>query len=170
MQRILIVTAHPDDECMFFGPTILSLSRRQNCQVYLLCLSNGNYDKQGHLRKPELWDSCRELGLRPENVTICNVTELQDDPQAEWKAVTVAKIITKYVASLDIQAIITFDQDGVSRHSNHCHIYYAVASLFLTKTLREKDCRFFTIDTVNIVRKYLLLFDLPTTLLLSTHW
>lgn len=39
--RVLIVTAHPDDESMFFGPTILSLAKRPNCQLYLLCLSNG---------------------------------------------------------------------------------------------------------------------------------
>lgn len=42
-RRVLIVTAHPDDECMFFGPTILSLAKRSNCTVYLLCLSNGEY-------------------------------------------------------------------------------------------------------------------------------
>lgn len=41
-KRVLIVIAHPDDESMFFGPTILSLTKRNDCQVYLLCLSNGN--------------------------------------------------------------------------------------------------------------------------------
>lgn len=39
--RVLIVTAHPDDESMFFGPTILSLTQRSDCKVYLMCLSNG---------------------------------------------------------------------------------------------------------------------------------
>ena len=39
-KRILFVTAHPDDECMFFGPAILNLN--QYCKVYLLCLSSGN--------------------------------------------------------------------------------------------------------------------------------
>lgn len=40
-KRVLVVTAHPDDECMFFGPTIVALSKRDECCVYLLCLSNG---------------------------------------------------------------------------------------------------------------------------------
>lgn len=40
-RRVLICIAHPDDESMFFGPTILSLTKRTDCQVYLLCLSNG---------------------------------------------------------------------------------------------------------------------------------
>lgn len=39
-KRVLIVIAHPDDECMFFGPTIFRLCE-QGAEVYLLCLSNG---------------------------------------------------------------------------------------------------------------------------------
>lgn len=42
-KRVLFVIAHPDDESMFFGPTIVSLTKRNDCQVYLLCLSNGLY-------------------------------------------------------------------------------------------------------------------------------
>ena len=40
--RVLFVTAHPDDECMFFGPTILSAARlNRDAPPYLLCLSPG---------------------------------------------------------------------------------------------------------------------------------
>lgn len=44
--HVLLVTAHPDDECMFFAPTLLSLrrareQRRREDQVFLLCLSEG---------------------------------------------------------------------------------------------------------------------------------
>lgn len=170
LRRVLLVTAHPDDECMFFGPTLLSLCRRKNCEVYVLCLSNGNYDKKGHLRRTELWSSCKVLGLRPENVILYNVTDLQDDPTVEWKVDKVAGIIRKYVESLQIEALISFDQDGVSHHANHCQIYYAIASLFFAKIIKEADCQFFALDSVNVFRKYLLLFDLPVTLLLSTNW
>ena len=38
-KRVLIITSHPDDEVMFFGPTILGLVRR--CEVFLLCMSPG---------------------------------------------------------------------------------------------------------------------------------
>lgn len=40
-KNALFVTSHPDDECMFFGPTILTLSTKPECSVYLLCLSRG---------------------------------------------------------------------------------------------------------------------------------
>lgn len=45
MKRVLIVTSHPDDECMFFGPVILSIQKTVS-KIYLLCLSQGNHDKQ----------------------------------------------------------------------------------------------------------------------------
>lgn len=40
--RALLVTAHPDDECMFFAPTVLQLVESQ-AAVYLLCLSTGRF-------------------------------------------------------------------------------------------------------------------------------
>lgn len=159
-KRILIVTAHPDDECMFFGPTILSLCRRSRCQVFLLCLSNGNYDKQGHLRRNELWNSCKTLEMWPENVVMCNVTELQDDPNSEWKLDIVGRVIKRYVDVLDIQAIVTFDRDGVSRHLNHINIYYAVTSLYLTKALKESGKQTMEGNNENFTNGLLYLFSL----------
>jgi N-acetylglucosaminylphosphatidylinositol deacetylase len=40
MAAALFVTAHPDDETMFFSPSILDLVDR-GMQVALLCLSTG---------------------------------------------------------------------------------------------------------------------------------
>lgn len=38
--RVLLVTAHPDDECMFFSPTLSSLAAT-GAELWLLCLSTG---------------------------------------------------------------------------------------------------------------------------------
>ena len=38
--RALVVTAHPDDECLFFSPSIIRLVESQ-VSVHLLCLSEG---------------------------------------------------------------------------------------------------------------------------------
>ena len=37
----LLVTAHPDDEAMFFSPLVLHLTAVQETRVALLCLSTG---------------------------------------------------------------------------------------------------------------------------------
>lgn len=41
--RILLVTAHPDDEVMFFGPLVYWVTRSKDSKIYLLCLSNGTF-------------------------------------------------------------------------------------------------------------------------------
>lgn len=129
--RALLVTAHPDDESMFFGPTILEL-RRQNCRIFLLCLSEGNYAQQGDIRRQELWDACESLGIRSDDITLLNATHLQDDPALEWRTVTIANQVLKHLEALDADLLITFDKDGVSGHPNHSAIYYATASLCLS--------------------------------------
>lgn len=40
-RRVMFVIAHPDDECMFFGPSILHFTQKENALVYLLCLTDG---------------------------------------------------------------------------------------------------------------------------------
>lgn len=60
-KNVLVITAHPDDECMFFSPSILSLHRYST--VHLLCLSTGMFVKT----KLYLWrfDSRREFDVWP---------------------------------------------------------------------------------------------------------
>lgn len=81
-ERVLLLTAHPDDECFFFGPTLLAF-REQGTPVYSLCVSNGatcllplgacltpfqpgNYDGLGAQREQELRESLSVLGVPSE--------------------------------------------------------------------------------------------------------
>jgi N-acetylglucosaminylphosphatidylinositol deacetylase len=75
----LILTAHPDDEVMFFTPTILALLAA-GWDVGALCLSNGQWfimvqrgsDGLGRVREEELYKAYERLGVPPENVTVLN--------------------------------------------------------------------------------------------------
>lgn len=41
--RVLLVTAHPDDEVIFFSSTVTAL-HASGAEVFLLCLTNGKFD------------------------------------------------------------------------------------------------------------------------------
>lgn len=187
-RRVLLVIAHPDDECMFFGPTLLAL-QKENCRIFLLCLSIGNYNNLGHVRREELYESCKKLNINMSDITTLNLTNLQDDPHVEWNVDIIASLISKQIETLDIELLITFDKDGVSHHQNHCAIYYATASLYLAGAIPKSifltliflsnlltlyffilACRVFILESVNLFRKYMSILDLPITLLLSTNW
>ena len=64
---ILLVIAHPDDECMFFTPSVRYFRNRGD-RVDLLCLSTGNFDGMGPVRRGELEKSAAVLGIN--SVTI----------------------------------------------------------------------------------------------------
>lgn len=43
-KRVCLLIAHPDDEAMFFAPTVLALTRPETGNhVKILCLSSGTY-------------------------------------------------------------------------------------------------------------------------------
>jgi N-acetylglucosaminylphosphatidylinositol deacetylase len=85
-KRICLLIAHPDDEAMFFAPTLLALTEpKLGNHVKILCLSSGmltplcfrealrlrigqgNADGLGETRKKELVKSAMTLGLRKED-------------------------------------------------------------------------------------------------------
>ncbi|KAF0038107.1 hypothetical protein F2P81_008591 [Scophthalmus maximus] len=134
--RALIVTAHPDDECMFFAPTIIQLVEL-NASVHLLCLSEGNYYNQGAERRRELLNSCAVLGIPASRITIVDHKKLPDEPKAEWSISLVSSIIVNHIRAHSLNMVLTFDGRGVSGHANHIAIHKAVRLLFAL----PGDCR-----------------------------
>ncbi|XP_056140754.1 N-acetylglucosaminyl-phosphatidylinositol de-N-acetylase isoform X2 [Lampris incognitus] len=126
--RALIVAAHPDDECMFFAPTILNLVELKAC-VHLLCLSQGNYYNQGAERKKELVNSCAVLGIPASRVTIVDHKNLPDDPNVEWRIPLTSSLIMNHLRAHSFNMVLTFDGRGVSGHPNHIAIHKAVRLL-----------------------------------------
>ncbi|CAL8364123.1 unnamed protein product [Lota lota] len=159
--RALIVTAHPDDECMFFAPTIIRLVEL-NATVRLLCLSEGNYYNQGTQRKKELLNSCAMLGIPASHVTILDQKELPDDPSAEWSISLISSLVRKHIRSHSFNMVLTFDERGVSGHANHTAIHEAVSHLASTGQVTD-DCCLLSLVTVGLFRKYLFFLELPVS-------
>jgi len=152
--RVLFVTSHPDDEVMFFGPTILGLAKT-GCQIFLLVMSPGR--ERGHTRKKELYESCRILGIPMSNIIVMRHTKLKDDPTVRWREELVSNIILRHVASLNIDTVVTFDRHGVSGHKNHISLFYAVACF----AMEDRDRSVYCLTTVNLLRKYSSVLDVP---------
>ncbi|GKT59439.1 glycosyltransferase family 32 protein [Colletotrichum tofieldiae] len=111
---ILVVTAHPDDECLFFAPTIL-----------------GNNYGIGEMRKRELRGSCAALGIELSRCEALDHPDLQDNPTAWWDAAIIQSILEDYVHKWNVSVIITFDEGGVSGHINHRAVLSASYSVGL---------------------------------------
>ncbi|CAG0886282.1 unnamed protein product [Darwinula stevensoni] len=132
-KRVLLLTAHPDDECMFFGPCILDLLENDT-QVFVLCFSPGSGGLQ-KVRKYELLDSCETLGIPRENVFLLNFTHLPDNPSLDWKPSLIAGLVLYHIEMLSCDAVVTFDNTGISGHVNHRALYLGVKMLLCTRSV-----------------------------------
>ncbi|KCV73126.1 hypothetical protein H696_00674 [Fonticula alba] len=120
----LLVVAHPDDECMFFAPTLLNLLPA--FEMAILCLSSGNADGLGPTRTREMLQACERLGVAAELVHVLDVPALQDGQLVDWQPADVLQAIDTFAATRDIDLIITFDEHGISGHRNHAAIPQAL--------------------------------------------
>ena len=141
----LLVIAHPDDECLFFSPTLLSL--RQS--TYLLCLSNGSNQRSEELRR-----SAGHLRIKDLQI-IDDPIYLQDSQTVDWAAEAILGHVQRAIRLWKISTVISFDQGGVSGHRNHSAIYFA-----LLRLPRPSAVQFLSLDSVPIYRKYFASLDL----------
>ncbi|KAH9886461.1 putative deacetylase LmbE-like domain-containing protein [Cubamyces lactineus] len=159
--NVLLLTAHPDDECMFFAPTILALldssPAHQRPRVHSLCLSVGNADGLGYTRRQELVQSLDVLGIEEGRRWVVDRSDLQDNFTAQWEPEVISDVLKPYVLEHRIDAILTFDHNGISSHPNHISLPNGAAHLLSTLTdLPESPRpRLFSLVTVPLYEKYL---------------
>ena len=144
--RSLFITAHPDDEVMFFGPSILRAE-----DPYILCLSRGA--PNGTIRSNELKNSCKKLGIQdkcfiPENDTF------KDGFEYKWKQDDIRRVVNKYIEKIKPDRIITFDEFGVSHHPNHIAIPKGLKKQFNANVNNIDNTPIFFLKTKPIYLKY----------------
>lgn len=127
-QRVLVLTAHPDDEVMFFGPSILGLGQR-GAHLSAVCVSIGDADGLGAVRAEELKRSYAKLGVPSDRVQSWNDTRLQDGFAQLWDPDYIAQRLAPSACSTRPDALLTFDAGGVSLHPNHRAMFQAALAL-----------------------------------------
>ncbi|KZT04513.1 LmbE-like protein [Laetiporus sulphureus 93-53] len=170
--RVLLLTAHPDDECMFFAPTVQALVEHGNklpptdtdrLEVYSLCLSIGNADGLGSVRRHELDRSLDILGIQEGHRWVEDKSALQDNFTAQWDHQVIADVIMPYVINNNITTILTFDDYGISGHPNHYSlprgVVHLISSLSVTSSPTNGSAlpsipRLFALVSMPLLSKY----------------
>ncbi|KAK5582056.1 hypothetical protein RB653_003638 [Dictyostelium firmibasis] len=187
-RNILFVIAHPDDECMFFTPTIQHYTNIGN-EIFVVCLSNGNAVGLGKIREKELVDSCIDMGIKKENVYFDQTNNFEDGMKIIWDTDLVEKTIHSFVKQTSADIVISFDECGISGHSNHISISNGLKQFIKNQSMAtttsssssssslsnrtnnssnlNKEIKAYKLETVNIIRKYIGIADIPLTKLLS---
>ncbi|XP_021768366.1 probable N-acetylglucosaminyl-phosphatidylinositol de-N-acetylase [Chenopodium quinoa] len=150
-KAVSLVIAHPDDESMFFTPTINYLTSRGH-NIYILCLSTGNADGMGKIRTDELYKACSMLKVPLKQVVVLDHSELQDGFGKVWNHTLIAKIVEDNIRSHGIDTVITFDSYGVSGHCNHRDIHFGIRKVLLDS--QQNSFEAWELDSSSVLRKY----------------
>ncbi|AET39646.1 N-acetylglucosaminylphosphatidylinositol deacetylase Ecym_4617 [Eremothecium cymbalariae DBVPG len=125
---VTLIIAHPDDEVMFFAPTLLQLDARmaQSVPFRVVCLTDGDADGLGEVRRRELHKALRLLVL--ERDVEIQMGGFKDGMDEEWKMEVVREELAQVVTDRR-PLVLTFDERGVSGHRNHIACAHAAAKL-----------------------------------------
>ncbi|KAI5842308.1 phosphatidylinositol glycan class L [Tricharina praecox] len=154
-KTITLLIAHPDDEAMFFSPTLLCLAPSNRIQV--LCLSTGDAAGLGAVRRTELIASAMTLGVRDSaDVVVIDDPRMPDSMGTPWAPEVVAEYLARYAGDADV--VLTFDERGVSGHVNHVSLLHGAREF-----VRGKGVKLWTLTTVGVLRKYSSVLDVRAT-------
>lgn len=130
--RLMLVVAHPDDECFGFGGA-LALAADAGVETYVVCLTDGQAatnrgtaasgEDLGRMRREEFEVSCKILG-----VTHSELLDYQDG-QLEFASVSeAAGRLVERMRRFRPDVVVTFGGDGgMNTHADH-----TMVSLFTT--------------------------------------
>jgi LmbE family N-acetylglucosaminyl deacetylase len=133
--RLLVVTAHPDDESGGFGGALL-LAHRAGAETNLLCFTDGQAAhfrgtagddaELARMRRAELNAACAVLG-----VTRCEVLHYPDGALAEQDFLELAGVVVERIRRWKPQVVLTFGADGaVNLHRDHTMVSLVTTAAF----------------------------------------
>ncbi|CAL9057994.1 unnamed protein product [Musa banksii] len=166
-RNVLLVIAHPDDESMFFAPTILFLNSEGH-NIHILCISTGNAEGVGNNRKVEIYRACAILKIPLQQVKVLDHPCLQDGFKNTWDHELLARLIEDEIKVRDIDSLITFDDFGVSGHPNHRDVHHGIRMLLSANKQRKFEA--WELVSRSIFRKYTGPLDVWLSIVSSSYY
>ena len=155
---VFFVIGHPDDEVMFFSPSLVEITKRKHDnEVKIICFSRGDAvdESFGDIRAHELRSSARIIGVKDENVIVLD--KFKDGMDEHWSAQDIASsLATEVTHASKPLVLITFDDKGVSNHPNHISLFHGTKE-FVAKYLKPKrdfNFKFYVLKSLNFWEKY----------------
>jgi len=133
-KNILFVYAHPDDESFSSAGTIAKYSKLDNVQVYVAVATKGEAGKLGDppltsrenlgsYRENEMREATKILGVK--DIIFLNFIDGTLDKLSDYDNQQLVQKISKLIIEIRPEILITFPEDGISKHKDHIALHKA---------------------------------------------
>jgi LmbE family N-acetylglucosaminyl deacetylase len=134
-QRLLVVTAHPDDESGGFGGALM-FAHAAGAETYVLCFTDGSAghfragasgdEELGKLRRAEMDAASALLG-----VTQHEVLDYPDGELPQQSFDEMVRVVVERIRRFRPQVVLTFGSDGsVNLHKDHTMVSMVATAAF----------------------------------------
>lgn len=130
-KKVLVIVAHPDDETIWMGGTLLKNINNWNTTIISLCRGD---DKD---RAPKFKEACRILKAK------CFMSDLEDEKLNNIPLDEVKKRIKKYSDNY-YDYIFSHGKNGEYGHKRHIDVNKAAVEMLKKKQLSGKKIFFFS--------------------------
>lgn len=130
-KKVLVIVAHPDDETIWMGGTLIRNKNKWDMTIISLCRAN---DKD---RAPKFKKVCRILKAK------CFISDLEDKKLNPVPIKEIIKRIKPYIEK-NYDCIFTHGENGEYGHPRHKEVHQAVKRMLEDKSLKTKNIFFFS--------------------------
>ena len=131
MKKVLVIVAHPDDETIWMGGSLIR--NKKDWDTTLLCMCR----KSDNDRHPKFLKACQILGVKP------FIFDLDDE---NLKPIALEKYIDiiRQFSETDYDYLFTHGKNGEYGHIRHEELHKAVNEMINQKILRVRKIFFFS--------------------------